>query len=362
MKQAIKKMPGVRPLLELAVAISNHMSPKYIANPTLALEDISPRPVSACSQPAPVTINDQVELSIIVPIYNVEKYVSDCIQSLINQKTTHSFEVILVNDGSSDASREIAVNAVNGDGRFRLIDKDNAGLASARNAGLDACRGSAVAFVDSDDFVKPDFVQTYLDRLWFSGADLISGGYSDVDENGRLISSCLSRDRMGTAWGRVYKREVWENVRFPEGYLFEDTVLPYLILPCFVSSTIKDSSYCYRHRKGSLSRSKNPRVLDTYWVVEYLLHQCERLGISKTLVVNEFLTNACFTVYGRRLQLDRRWLLPLFSAFSDLWLKQYGQLLKIELDDRFQSVAEVLTNQNFRKWQMLGLRDYLDGL
>ena len=362
MKQAIKKIPGVRPFLELAVAASDHMSPKYIPNPTIALESISPRPVSAFSRPAPVMIDDQVELSIIVPIYNVEQYVSDCIESLMNQKTTHSFEVILVNDGSTDSSREIAINAVHGDGRFRLIDKDNAGLASARNTGLDVCRGASVAFVDSDDIVKSDFIQKYLDGLWFSKADLISGGYSDVDEDGRFVSSCLSRDRMGTAWGRVYKREVWENVRFPEGYLFEDTVLPYLIFPRFASAEIKDGSYCYRHRKGSLSRSKNPRVLDTYWVVDYLLRQCEHLGISKTLVVDEFLTNACFTVYGRRLQLDGRWLLPLFSAFSDLWLKQFGQSPMIELDDRLQSVADVLTSQNFRKWQMLGVRDYLDGL
>ena len=126
-------------------------------------------------------------ISIIVPIYNVEKYLSRCIESLINQ-THRDVEIILVDDGSADGCGRICDEYAARDNRIKVIHQQNAGVSAARNAGLRAAKGDYTGFCDADDFVHPEMFEKLISAMIESGADLAICGYNYVDENG-----CISR-------------------------------------------------------------------------------------------------------------------------------------------------------------------------
>lgn len=348
---------------DLLISHSGLCKACYLDDSRKILESISPKPdVSICEMNGrKPRHSDGVDLSVIVPFFNVENYIADCLDSVLSQDTSYSFEVVLINDGSIDSSRDIALSYAANDSRIVVIDQDNKGIAAARNTGLTYSAGKIVTFIDSDDFVMPGFIDNAMNALVNSNSDYVSTGYVDVDEYGKVFNKTFSRERMGTVWGRFYKNAVWSDLCFPTGYLFEDTLLPYLIGPRFTHASVHDCSYCYRHRKGSLSRTKyTPKAVDTYWIVEYLLDECMRLNISFDLVMNEFLTNACFTVCARRKQLDSSWFLPLFSAFSDLW-NHYGRDIDVnKLSAELNLVSTSLNEHNFRLWKLLGIKNMLE--
>ena len=130
-------------------------------------------------------------ISLVVPVYNVVDYVGDCIASLKAQTLT-DFEVIVVNDGSTDGSAEAARRAIGGDPRFCVIDQPNAGLSSARNAGLDHVTAPVIGFVDSDDRVAPDYLSQMYSVLEDTGADWVSCGIAFCPKEGPERTHTLS--------------------------------------------------------------------------------------------------------------------------------------------------------------------------
>ncbi|QUJ76006.1 glycosyltransferase [Sulfitobacter albidus] len=198
---------------------------------------------------SPATTDDtpglgQPLISVIVPIYNVAEHVAACVQSLRDQ-TWQSFEVIMVDDGSTDGSGELAARAAEDDPRFRLIRQQNRGLSGARNTGLEAVAGEFIAFVDSDDRVMPD----YLMRLWHAlqevGGDWVAcavqsnfadgtghahsaiHGASDLTQHitARRYAFAEWSDvikHFPSAWNKLYRRSLIDGLRFDEGTWFED--------------------------------------------------------------------------------------------------------------------------------------------
>lgn len=184
-------------------------------------------------------------LSIIIPIYNAEKYLEKCITSVLNQ-TYKNIEVILVNDGSSDNSLNICRDFHKKDKRIQIIDKPNEGVSSARNAGLDVCTGMYIGFVDSDDWIEPsmyeelyrmvvneecDFAECAVnlddgDKVFKRierGKNYILSGKSALK---RQLESktyeCIPRIAV---WSRLFKRSFWDNKRFPVGEVHEEYML-----------------------------------------------------------------------------------------------------------------------------------------
>ena len=123
-------------------------------------------------------------VSIIIPVYNVEKYILECLESVIGQ-TYNDYEVIIVNDGSDDISDLLISNFIveNKADKFRLITKENGGVSSARNVGLDVAKGEWVTFIDGDDWVEPDYLKVLVDCLRQYPSDLCIGGYQAFDED-----------------------------------------------------------------------------------------------------------------------------------------------------------------------------------
>lgn len=183
-------------------------------------------------------------ITVIVPIYNVADHVASCIESLRNQ-TLSGFDVLMIDDGSTDQSGEIALDAARGDARFRLITQQNAGLSGARNTGLDVATGEYIAFIDSDDCVMPDYLMRLWQTLEETGGDWIACAVQSraPDGTGNQHSAIHGRTDLAehvitrrypfnswndvichfpSAWNKLYRRSLIEGLRFDEGTWFED--------------------------------------------------------------------------------------------------------------------------------------------
>ena len=215
-------------------------------------------------------------ISVIVPVYGVEKYIAKCLLS-IQQQTFKDFECIVVDDGSPDDSAEIGKKAVEGDERFIFVSKPNGGLASARNFGLDHAKGEYIAFVDSDDWVEPDFLELPYDAIIREDADVCMLGINYVDEEGKseLLVNNLVRDYYEKndflisdhtvtqfAWSKLYKKEIWDEIRFSEEIItYEDVYVTFRLLYGKKIVNVKKPLYNYLQRAGTLSRDIKPTYL-----------------------------------------------------------------------------------------------------
>ena len=171
-------------------------------------------------------------ISVIVPVYKVENYLDCCVQSIVNQ-TYSNLEIILIDDGSPDASGAMCDAWAEKDSRIRVIHQQNAGGGAARNAGLDAARGERIAFVDSDDYIAPDCYQ-YLHTLLEEGADIAECDFVETERNDAVFGTdageisfytpleamrCHIRDTAfrQLIWNKLYRRETVGDIRFPVG-------------------------------------------------------------------------------------------------------------------------------------------------
>ncbi|WP_158097256.1 glycosyltransferase [Massilimicrobiota sp. An105] len=216
------------------------------------------------------------KISVIVPIYNVEKYLDRCIESLINQNY-NNLEIILINDGSSDSSKNICLNWKNKSSKIKYIEKTNGGLSSARNAGLDVADGKYILFVDSDDYIEKDAINTLINNIgeydWLifnyneirlsrmiKKSQFPEGTYniSDFNEKLNYMLNCFFNRKHGwEAWNRLYKRSIIEDnkLRFYDNkIIFAEDIefnLRYLYY-CNDIKIIKDTLYNYIIRGDSI--------------------------------------------------------------------------------------------------------------
>mgnify|MGYP002721121269 FL=1 len=219
------------------------------------------------------------KITVIVPVYNVENYLNKCLDSIIKQ-TYQNLEIIVVNDGSTDNSGTICQEYAQKDDRIVYIEKENGGLSDARNAGLDRMTGSYVTFVDSDDWIELDYVETLYKKIVEYQADIAIGNYYSFDEersvflfhilgdsyyekvhdNVSIFENLYENQEMRSfalisAWGKLYKARLFEQLRFDIGKLGEDGYLNqkvYLLSEKVIY--LNKGLYAYRIRKGSLSR------------------------------------------------------------------------------------------------------------
>ncbi len=210
-------------------------------------------------------------LSIIVPVYNVEQYVDICIESICAQ-TYKTLQIILVNDGSQDLSRERCLEWARKDDRIVLVDKDHGGISDARNVGLSYAKGEWITFVDSDDYIEPEMYYEMIStgyknesQICVCGANVwnnkkirwVSSMYAQGTSTGieglvLLFDNTISV----TVWNKIYRRELFENILFPVGKIYEDEfVMPQLFLKSDRISYVNRAFYNYLERSGSTLRS-----------------------------------------------------------------------------------------------------------
>ena len=208
-------------------------------------------------------------ISVIVPVYNVEAWLGACVDSILCQ-TFRDLELILVDDGSPDGCGAICDEYARLDSRVRVIHKTNGGLSSARNAGLDISRGEYVAFIDSDDYVNPCYLESMLRSIQEHEADLALCSVEKFwDDPSRVEyyhqpDKCLGHEQavalmVDSLWyhmiacNKLYRRSLFDDLRFPEGYIHEDEALfHHIIARCARIVSVSGALYRYRQISGSI--------------------------------------------------------------------------------------------------------------
>ena len=280
------------------------------------------------------------DLEIIVPCYNVEKYVEECINSILEQETKYSFFVTIINDGSHDGTRDKLQKYKDVD-NLRIIDQNNQGHSGARNKGIGQAHGRYLMFVDSDDVLLPGAIEELMSLAEIYNADVVDSGHirfadrSNKDMLSRLkavIYDSLQKPQAlpyntsapfitGYPWGKILKKELFSKVQFPLNYWFEDTIVWMILEPlCARKVTTDKLSYIYRMNPNSISHVsyKNNKSIDSLYITLRLLKDRERIGIQFDLNQYENLLQQIRNNFCRIANLDSKIKQAVFVVQQDL--------------------------------------------
>lgn len=201
-----------------------------------------------------------MEISVIVPVYNTEKYLKKCIDSIINQ-TVEVSEIILIDDGSTDGSYEICLHYADEYNNIQLIHTENRGVSAARNTAIKMAKGEYITFVDSDDWIDEDTIEILFELLQKENADMsaimrksdfVLDGTVAVGKKEEMLLYLLNIKCI-EPWGKLYKRKLFDNIKYREGKTNEDlNILPDIVLECEKIVVNKIGKYNYRKRQNSI--------------------------------------------------------------------------------------------------------------
>lgn len=232
-------------------------------------------------------------ISVIVPVYNIEKYIERCVKSIINQTHT-SLQIILVDDGSTDSSGKICDKLKNEDARIEVIHKTNGGLSDARNCGIDRAHGKYIAFVDGDDYIDEDIYEILYKVICDYNADIVSCGFYEEFTDKTNIRcynketmvlnqlgayEALFEDKLGiSSCNKLFRKEIFSNVRYKCGIQSEDIELLYRALhhvQTVVCANVIKYHYC--HRAGSITtKGFNKKSMDILYTLDAVIDFIEQ--------------------------------------------------------------------------------------
>lgn len=221
-------------------------------------------------------MSEKVLISIVIPVYNVEDYLERCLESVVKQ-TYKNLEILVINDGSLDNSRDIAKKYEQIDDRIKVFDKENGGLSDARNYGISKIKGSLLFLLDSDDFIAPTALEDLYAIHKKSNAQIVVGNYVNhygekgisvfnnkpgldyqVYETEDALEKLLYQKGVTTsAWGKLYESSLFEDIQYPYGAICEDLDVTYKLFSKSKHVAVSPNVYLfYQQREGSIIRSK----------------------------------------------------------------------------------------------------------
>lgn len=229
---------------------------------------------------------DEPLLSVIVPVYGVEQYIKECLES-IQKQTYHNIEIIVINDGTKDNSAIIAKKLANQDGRIRVYDFENGGLSVARNRGLKIAKGKYIAFIDSDDKIAPNMYKEMVTYLEKYNTDFVKCGFVEFYEDSiksftydkseilkkKLFDKYFDGILWTVVWNAVYKADLAKKVLFPENITHEDNYSSgmYLYLAKTVG-IINKEYYWYRCNLQGISKGNIKKPIDKILAIDKLIN------------------------------------------------------------------------------------------
>ena len=262
------------------------------------------------------------KISVIVPIFKVEQYLENCINSIINQ-TYENLEIILVDDGSPDNCGAICDEFAVKDNRIKVIHKENGGISSARNAGLDIATGDLIAFIDSDDWIEPEML-TVLERILsennadFSVCGMIADFGVAVIKNKSSVSNVVKVDKpeifnlilnapnfYGYAWNKLYRREIIGDLRFDESLMYCEDLdfCVRLAEKCNFAVFTKEKFYHYMQHSASMTGETGftPRKLSVLKAYENILPYYEKYNPENLSIIRKNYLKIAINIKGRML-------------------------------------------------------------
>lgn len=326
-------------------------------------------------------------ISIIVPVYNVEKYLVKCLESIRNQKF-RNFEVILIDDGSNDRSGAICDDFVKENMQFHVIHKKNGGLSEARNTGLKVAKGKYVCFIDSDDWVREELLERLLNLLEVHGADIAQCDFfidesSDIDIEEVVVSyskdeymRALLEDKIPSYFcGKLFKKELFSNQVFPKGKTYEDLLfLPYIIQNITKIIVTNQRYYFYfLSRADSITNAPGYRIKNQIAIAEalrlrYNLAQSYYEDIDESVLKIAVEASICaFCLLGNLKEIENLWENELEMNYQfvvsnflkikanksiPIWFKS-GSFLMIHYPKFFSKVAGIIMKIKFNILNLL---------
>ena len=228
-------------------------------------------------------MDQQPLISVIVPVFNTAAYLARCLDSLICQ-TYSNIEILAVNDGSTDESASILSDYAGKDPRIRVFTQENRGLSAARNTALDAARGDWLMFLDSDDFAGPSFCETPLSAALTAGADMVLFNATGlIEKTGvtfpfdaalpegiysarEILMALASSSIHPNVWIKLYRRDLFDGIRFPEGENWEDCAIMHLVIDrASRICAIRDALCTYLQREKSITKMAQRDLSIYYW-------------------------------------------------------------------------------------------------
>lgn len=312
------------------------------------------------------------DLSIIIPLYNSEKFIHSCIKGLINQKTQYKFEVILVNDGSTDGTLSI----IRGYQKkypelFVVIDQPNKGISGARNTGLQSAKGKYVAFVDHDDRIAEEMVEKLLAVAYRENADIVKAAYTNI-MNGRkrnseeevdvVINGTMKKelfDFRSYIFSGVFKRELFEHVRFPEGYWYED-MLVRILLYRQASRFVHISDILYYKNFHASNASfvvwsiKNYKCLEQLYLVMNLIEENRKLELPEDVWFYQCIMRELSGMLAQRTRgIDERTKQMVFLKACNILKGLYREEFKEALLESNKIWQRAFENKEYKLWLLL---------
>ena len=267
------------------------------------LQNYSPKPEGTSIRENRLEIPFLYDLQIIVPAYNVEKYLRQCLESILGQKTKYRYHVTIVDDGSVDTTGAIA-DSYAADPRVTVIHQENRGFSGARNRALETITGKYLMFVDSDDMLADHAIETLVDTAEEKHAQIVQGAFFDMYSESEIVipQKTGSAKRVepalgnltGFPCGKVFDSRLFQNLIFPEGFWFEDSAMSFLCYPRVTEAyVLPQTVYIYRRANpNSISNtfSQKPKCIDTFYVTELLMreHYEQNLPADQTYVEKVF--------------------------------------------------------------------------
>ena len=229
-------------------------------------------------------------VSVIIPVYNVSRYLPQCLDSVTGQ-TYQNLEIVIIDDGSTDRSGDICDQYAERDDRIRVIHSENRGLASARNLGLENIRGDYISFIDSDDWIEPHTIETLLGTAIKTEAVIVAAKRcfeyvgmtlhdKEIDEclriyNGEDLLLALAEAKFGNiVWNKFYRAKCFSKIRFPDGYNYEDVSTTFRVIKEAVDNgdslaSLPDELFHYRVRKSSILNTYSYKNNIDSWNAHY---------------------------------------------------------------------------------------------
>ena len=318
-------------------------------------------------------IDDNIDLSIVVPVYNYVDIIESNIDSILNQKTEYNYQLIIVDDGSTDGAADVLKKYADNP-KVKLIFQKNAGIGAARNTGINNADGKYLMFVDCDDIVHDDIVETLINKAYSENYDMVMCAHNLSKERNGVIYEIVPNvypkynligykngdeimNLAGLPWCKAYKREIWNNVRFFPGYWYEDTIIQFLIfMQCKNYAYIPKIEYEYKWYEKNFSHtqgnSANPKSIDTYWLLIEILEQYKKNNMPVddrlyTLVLRHISTY----YYSSVKNLDSKVVEALFVLAKDLY-SEYKPNHKVKLPFMLRQVEKSFGNNDIELWKL----------
>ncbi len=317
-------------------------------------------------------LDENIDLSVIIPIYNYENLIEGTIEAILNQKTQYTYEVILVDDGSRQPAKDI-LEKYKGRPNVKVIHQENGGIGAARNTGLNYATGRYFMFIDCDDTVHDDIVEVLLSAAFKNDRDMVMCAHNLSKEKNGIVFSVtpnvypkynLMRYKdgdylwnfAGLPWCKVYKREMFEIIRFLPGYWYEDTIIQFLVFRmCHSFEYVPKVEYEYRWYENNFShtQSKAPkRSVQRYWMLLRCIEETERIGLEKDVIFYKLLLRHLGTYYYRDfVNLGNEAVDALFSLGRELLLK-YKPTEKYHLPYALKNLEKGLVEGDIELWKL----------